>query len=321
MEYQHIPVMLKEVIEYLKPAAGMKFIDCTLGGGGYTLELSKTLGSKGLVIGIDEDPFSIKTVKEKINTQKINNIFLSNDNFKNLSKIIKESNKEESIGFDGIVFDLGLSSAQLKDRGRGFSFQLDQAPLVMDFGGITEEDSSKTEKIVNKYKEEELERIFRNYGEERFSKNIARNIIKYRKTKQVKTVGELVPIIMDSIPGRFKNGAKIHPATRVFQALRIATNDELESLNSALPQALDLLKKGGRIAVISYHSLEDRIVKNFFKYESKDCVCPPEIPVCRCGHLRSLKIITKKALKPSEEEIIENPRSRSAKMRVAEKVS
>jgi 16S rRNA (cytosine1402-N4)-methyltransferase len=319
MEYNHEPVMLKEIIEYLEPKAGGQFIDCTLGGGGYTMALSKIIGNKGKIISIDLDEAAIKNIKLQIKNYKLQNIITTNGNFKDLSKIIEETSKgEETKKFDGIVFDLGLSSYQLQDRARGFSFLLD-GPLDMSFGQVVANKQRATEHIVNNYSEAGLEKIIREYGEERFARKIAQNIIKYREQKIIKTSQELAEIVVGSIPKRFQN-KKIHPATKTFQAIRMATNDELESLREVLPSAINLLKSGGRLAIVSFHSLEDRIVKHFFKKESRDCLCLPQVPVCVCNHQASVKIISKKPITPSQEEIERNPRSRSAKLRIIEKL-
>lgn len=328
MNFQHTPVMLDEVLAYLNPQPGQYFIDCTLGGGGYTFAIVERIGKTGKIISFDLDEVAIKNSKRLIDKNKYKNIILINDNFKNLSQIIKEYFKKDSqtAKFVGIVFDLGLSQAQLQDRHRGFSFQLD-GPLDMSFAHKYTNDN--TEYIVNNWKQEELEKIIREYGEERFARKIAEEIVKTRKNTPIKTTKQLVGVIKKAVPTRFAHGkprrkrylySKIHPATRTFQALRIATNNELENLKQVLPQAVDLLESGGRIAVISYHSLEDRIVKNFFKQESKDCICSPDLPECSCQHKAKLKIITKKVKVPTVEEIARNPRARSAKLRVAEKL-
>lgn len=295
----------------MSPSRGGYFIDCTLGGGGYTSALSQIVGPKGKILAIDLDEGALKNAAKK----NLKNIILVLDNFKNLPEIIKKEFKEGTI-FDGIVLDLGLSSYQLKDRSRGFSFRKAEQPLNMSFS--TDEDKKNlTRKIVNKSSKEELERIILKYGEERWAKRIAEEIVKTRRKKEIETVGELVQVVEKIVPKKY---SKIHPATKTFQALRIATNKELENLELVLPQAVDFLKSDGRIAVISFHSLEDRIVKNFFKNESRDCLCPPVVPVCACGHKKTLKIITKKPILPGKEEIDENPKARSAKMRVAEKI-
>jgi 16S rRNA (cytosine1402-N4)-methyltransferase len=251
-------------------------------------------------------------------TKKIKNIILVHDNFKNLHKIIEENWPDQRSGniFDGILFDLGLSSAQLQDRNRGFTFKLD-APLNMSFGQADEFDElSSTEEIVNKWSLSELTRILKEYGEEEYASRIAQAIVSERKKINIKTTASLVNIIASAVPAGYKH-KKIHFATKTFQALRIASNDELNNLISALPQAVNFLKPGGKLVVISYHSLEDRIVKNFFRNESRDCVCPPACPKCVCNHRVIIKILTKKPIIPTAEEIKINNRSRSAKMRIA----
>jgi 16S rRNA (cytosine1402-N4)-methyltransferase len=323
MEYRHVPVMLKEVLEYLQLKNGDMIIDCTMGGAGYTFAIAERIFPKGKILSLDLDRLAIDNAVLKIKNSKFtdeekNNIKIINENFKDLHKIIETSwAKEGDQGIDGIVLDLGLSSAQLEDRSRGFSFQLD-APLDMAFG--KDDGFESTERIINKYKEKDLENIFREYGEEKFARRIAANIVEKRKDKVISTTKELVSAIEKVVPGAYRNNKKVHFATKTFQALRIATNKELESLDTVLPEAIRLLKPGGRLVVVSYHSLEDRIVKRFFKKESIDCICPKEIPECRCGHEASIRIITKKALIPTDEEISVNRRARSAKMRVAEKI-
>ena len=317
MEYRHEPVMLREVLEHLDPRPGQFFIDCTLGGAGYTLALAERVGPEGLVLAIDLDEWAIKNAKERIEGKRLKNIILENDNFRNLAKIYRRHFEDKpALKLAGVVFDLGLSGAQLEDRTRGFSFKQDH-PLNMAFG--RQAGGPSTGEILNDWEEKDLEGIIREYGEERFSKRIAKEIVIYRRTEAIESTGQLTEIIRRAIPARFRHGA-IDPATRTFQALRIATNQELENIEAALPQALELLDKGGRIAAVSFHSLEDRLIKNFYKEEGRDCVCPPEFPVCRCDHRARLKIVTAKALKPTAEEIGRNPRSRSAKLRVAEKI-
>ena len=315
MEYKHTPVMLGEVIEYLKPEAGGNYIDCTLGGGGYSKAILAKAGDSGKVLAIDLDALAINNAKTNI---KKKNLILAQGNFKNLLEIVKEyfKNVPSIIGFDGIVFDLGLSSAQLEDRSRGFSFNLDDSPLGMNFGDITE---MTAESIINYWSLEDLTKIFKDYGEEKFAYKIALAILAERQINKITTTDQLVKIISTAIPKRFQH-AKIHPATKIFQALRLAVNQELENLRQALPQAVDLLKSGGRLGVVSYHSLEDRIVKQYFKQESRDCLCPPKVPLCQCGHQAKIKIITRGILRPTEEEVLNNPRARSAKLRVAEKI-
>jgi len=294
MPYFHIPVMLREVLKYLEPRSGQKFVDCTLGGAGYTLALAAKVGPAGKIIGIDLDDLAIKNAAKEIESRQLVNIVLVQDNFKNLKKIVKE-NFSELERLDGIVFDLGLSSAQLDDEARGFSFK-GERPLNMAFGP----DNGSTEQIVNEFPLLELTRIFRDYGEEKRAYYIAKAIVAARQEKRIKTTSELVAIIEKAVPFRYH--VKIHPATRVFQALRMATNEELQVLSEVLPQAVKLLKPGGRIVVVSFHSGEDRIVKRFFK------------------STENLYVLTKRPLIPTETETADNPRARSAKLRAALKI-
>ena len=292
MSYQHIPVMLSEVLEYLQPRSGQKFVDCTLGGAGYTLALAAKVGEKGRVVGIDLDDLAIRNASVEIKLRKLSNTVLVQDNFKNLSQIVSE-NFPQGTKLDGIVFDLGLSSVQLDDEARGFSFK-GERPLDMAFGRKNE---VSTEEIVNGYPLLELTRVFREYGEERRAYQIAKAIVAARTEKRIKTTADLVAAIEKAVPFRYH--VKIHPATRIFQALRMETNEELQVLSEVLPQAIAQLKPGGRIVVVSFHSGEDRIVKRFFK--STD----------------NLHILTKRPLIPTEAETVDNPRARSAKLRAA----
>jgi len=313
MQYNHIPVMLSEVIEYLKPEAGEYFIDGTLGGAGYTIEIAKKIGGKGKILSIDLDKLAIKNAKAKIKEANLKNIIIAKGTFADLETIVEKEFKIKQ-KFNGIVLDLGLSSTQLDDRKRGFSFKED-APLDMSFEG----NNISTKEIINNYNENELTEIIKNYGEEKFAKKIAQEIIKYRSNQLIKTTNELVEIIKKAIPKKY-HYAKIHPATKTFQALRIATNQELSALETVLPQALKLLKPNGRIVVVAYHSLEDRIVKHFFKKQNQNCICPKELPICKCNNKAKIQILTKKPLLPGNQEIKNNPRARSAKMRVAQKI-
>lgn len=309
--------MLKEVLEYLDPKQGENFIDCTLGGAGYTIAIANKVGENGSVLGIDLDEMAIKNAIRQMaeKKSKLNNIILVKNSFRNLLKIKQSALGGKNIKIHGIVFDLGLSSAQLDDRSRGFSFKED-APLNMAFGDI--ENGITTEEIVNNYSKEDLEKIIKEYGEERFAKKITGAIINARKSAPIKTAKQLAEIIKSAVPKRFQG--KIHPATKTFQALRIAANDELESLKEALSQALDIIEKNGRIVVVSYHSLEDRIVKHFFRQESRGCICPPSFPACRCRHKARLKILTPRVIRPAKEEVADNPRARSAKLRAIQKI-
>jgi len=315
MEYRHLPVMLKEVMEYLKPKPGGYYLDGTLGGGGYTKAILEKLEGRGKVLAIDLDDLAINNAKINLKSALADHqLYLAHDNFKNLSAIFKKYFAEND-KLDGVVLDLGLSSAQLEDRSRGFSFKLVGAPLSMNFGAAAE----SAEDIINNWETRELIRIFRDYGEEKFAYKIALAIADERRVKRITTTDQLVKIIARVVPKRFQS-AKIHPATRIFQSLRLAVNQELDNLSASLPQAVSLLKSGGRLAVVSYHSLEDRLVKQYFRQRAKDCLCPPTLPVCRCGHKAEIKILTSKVLRPTGEEVLKNPRARSAKLRVAEKI-
>lgn len=315
MEYQHIPVMLNDVLAGLEPKPGQVFIDCTLGGAGYTLALAKAVGPHGRVLAIDLDSLALENARQKIKSAGISNIVLVQDNFRNLQDIVKENFSENS-KVDGIVLDLGLSSAQLDDESRGFSFQGDR-PLDMAFNqeGHT---AVATTTIVNRYPLERLTHIFREYGEEPKAYLVAKKIIEKRKKNWIRTTGQLLEIIFQVIKPNPKS--RINPATKIFQALRMETNKELEALEEVLPAAISLLKPGGRLAVVSFHSGEDRITKEFFKTESKDCICPATVPVCVCHHHATLNIITKKPIPVSDAESNLNPRARSAKLRLAQKI-
>jgi 16S rRNA (cytosine1402-N4)-methyltransferase len=316
MEYFHIPVLLKEVMKYLRPVVGGYYLDCTLGGMGYTAALSQATGDSGQVVSFDMDILAIENARKIIEEKKIKNIILINENFSDIKEQIGKIKPLENFKFDGIVFDLGLSSAQLEDRSRGFSFKTD-SPLNMSFGAIDKNDCSTME-IINDWPEKNIVSILEKYGEERYARNIARNILRARAIKNINTTSELIDIIKQSIPKEYLR-RKIHFATKTFQALRIATNNELHNLTVALSQALEMLKPGGRLAVVSFHSLEDRIVKNFFREQARVCICPKKAPLCICGHHAGLKILTKKPVIAAIEEIAVNSRSRSAKLRVGEK--
>lgn len=307
---RHIPVLLDEVLEILDPRSNQNFIDCTLGGGGHTVELLKRTSPDGKVLGIDlnEEAIRVAKLKAQMSNVETDRLIAVEGNFRDLEKIVHQNNFKN---ISGILLDLGFSSMEMDDSEKGLSFQYD-APLDMRFGkeGIT------ADEVVNTFRKKELEDIFRTYGEERFSGRIARIICEVRKERPIKTTFELVEAIRKVIPTKFQHG-RIHFATKVFQALRIYVNKELDNLVKVLPQAVNLLEPGGRLAVISFHSLEDRIVKDFFREESKNCVCPKEAPICQCGHKAKLKILNKKPIIPKEEEAKINPRSRSAKLRAA----
>lgn len=290
----HIPVLLNEVLEYLNPQPNENFIDCTINGGGHSLEIVKRIKPDGKILGIDWDREVLNELENKLGQEEKKNFILACDNYANLKSIVEEKN---FYPVNGILFDLGMSSWNLEESGRGFSFFKDE-PLDMRYSA---EQTLTAKEIINKWPEQELVRIFKEFGEEKRARAIARSIVWHRQKSPVEKTTELVEIIKKAVPARNKY-FKMHPATRVFQVLRIAVNDELENLKSGLAQAVEILALRGRIAVISFHSLEDRIVKNFFKEKA------------RTGEI---KILTKKPVVPSEEEINQNPRARSAKLRAA----
>jgi len=306
----HKTVLLRESVENLKLKPGMVVVDATLGAGGHSKLISEKIGEKGLLIGLDLDQKAINEFKEKINKEKIKTkVFLFKENFVDIPKILKELKIEK---VDAIIADLGWRIEQVKNKEYGMSFQVD-APLDMRLG----RDGKLTARIiVNLRKEKELAEIFFKYGEEKNSRRIANAIIDYRKNKKIETTKELEKIVIES--SRVKKGY-FNPATRVFQALRIVVNNELKNLEIFLENSTEILKPGGRIAVISFHSLEDRIVKRFFRANTGGCICPKELPVCVCSQEQKLKIINSKPITASREELEENIRSRSAKLRVAEK--
>ena len=310
MNYSHQPVLLKEIINYLNCKKNGIYIDGTVGRGGHTAAILAQLGDDGLIIGFDRDQQAVTAAREKINDQRVN---IVHNNFVNIPAIL---DKKAIKQVEGMIFDLGISSPQVDDPGRGFSYQ-QQGPLDMRM------DSSQTltaGKIVNSYTRKDLTTIIKKYGEERWASRIAKFIIKWRQNKRLETTQELVAVIKQAIPASARRSGG-HPARRTFQALRIATNDELKQLEIMINKVVPYIKVGGRICIISFHSLEDRIVKHSFKNMAKKCVCPPDFPICACEHQQQLKIITGKPLQASREEIKKNSRARSAKLRVAEKVS
>ena len=306
IDIQHIPVMVPEILKYLEVSSGGRYIDCTLGEGGHTKSLLEASNPGGEVLGIDADHEAIEVSKNRLEEYGERFIY-DNSNFKNIKKIAMKS---KFVPCHGILFDLGVSSLQLDKESRGFSFRR-KAPLDMRFS-INQTLTAKD--VLNTFSESEISDILYQYGEERQSRKIAKLIIENRP---LSNADELSDLIKKNIR---QTNYKINPSTKTFQALRIYINEELNSLSQALEQSLEILGVGGRMAVISYHSLEDRIVKNFFKKESKYCICPPNIPKCDCGHFPKLKIITKKPVSPSQSEIEANKRSRSAKLRVVERI-
>ncbi len=303
----HVPVLLNEAIEALAVQPGGRYIDCTLGAGGHAAAILEQSSPGGQLLGIDADPEAIKIAQSRLEAYK-DSTLLINENFVNLQAICL---KYDFLPVHGILFDLGLSSLQLDSNSRGFSFQHD-APLDMRFSPSQEVTAAD---IINTFSGNELAQLIKTYGEEAYSRQIARHIMRERP---IKTTLHLAQVIEQAIGGR---RGKIHPATRTFQALRIAVNQELEHLQAALKQAINLLGFEGRLVVISYHSLEDRIVKRLMQQESKDCICLPNTPVCVCGHTACLRLVNKKAITPSSAEVQLNPRSRSAKLRAAERIT
>lgn len=312
-EYRHIPVLLTECLEYLDLQTHYTFVDATLGGAGHSLEVAKRIGSDSRLIGIDQDPVARAAATERLMAlpDEIRpKIDVLAGNFGDLDSLLLEACVPS---IDGILFDLGVSSVQIDTPSRGFSFKED-APLDMRM------DPSKhtlnAAEIINTYNAADLTRIIRQYSDEKWASRIADFIVKSREEVPITTSGQLVEIIKAAIPASARR-ANGHPAKRTFQALRIEVNSELDVLRRGLEAAIRWLAPGGRIVVISYHSLEDRIVKDIFKQYSQGCTCPPDLPVCVCGNKPVLKVVTKKPILPTAEEIERNPRSRSAKLRVA----
>lgn len=312
-EYRHIPVLLTECLEYLNLQTHYTFVDATLGGAGHSLEVAKRIGSDSRLIGIDQDPVARAAATERLMAlpDEIRpKIDVLAGNFGDLDSLLLEACVPS---IDGVLFDLGVSSVQIDTPSRGFSFKED-APLDMRM------DPSKhtlnAAEIINTYNAADLTRIIRQYSDEKWASRIADFIVKSREEVPITTSGQLVEIIKAAIPASARR-ANGHPAKRTFQALRIEVNSELDVLRCGLEAAIRWLAPGGRIVVISYHSLEDRIVKDIFKQYSQGCTCPPDLPVCVCGNKPVLKVVTKKPILPTAEEIERNPRSRSAKLRVA----
>lgn len=308
MEFIHKTVLLNEAVEGLNCRSGRFYIDATAGGGGHSLEIAKRIGKDSQLVAFDVDEDAIKAASEKL--KEFSNTKIIKYSYTQIPEVLKELGIEKITG--GVLFDLGASYHQLTKQERGFSF-MKEASLDMRFN----QDGALTAyEIVNKYTEKEIADILFKYGEERFSRRIAKKIVEKRKEKQIETTTELANIVKTSVP-YIKNG--IHPATKTFQGLRIAVNSELDSIETTLQQIIHLLDKDARIVVISFHSLEDRLVKNIFKQYSVDCLCPPQQLICSCPP-KQLKILTKKPLLPSSEELKDNPSARSAKMRIAEKI-
>lgn len=310
MEFKHLPVLLNECLEALAIKEDGIYVDCTLGGAGHSREILKRLSSKGRLIGIDQDEDALRAAKE--NLKEYSNVLYVHDNFYNIDEILEKLKIEK---VDGILMDLGVSSFQLDNAERGFSYMKD-AKLDMR---MDRSQSLSAFEVVNNYSEEEIGVVLRNYGEEKFSKRIANFIVDRRALKSIDTTLELVNVIDAAIPAKYKREGG-HPAKRTFQGIRIEVNGELKILNKAIEDGVNRLNKGGRMAVITFQSLEDRIVKNVFKDLHDPCKCPKELPMCVCGKTPIVKLVSRKPIVATEEELEINKRSRSAKLRVAEKI-
>ncbi len=312
MTYHHLSAMPNEVMNYLNCKPGRTYVDCTLGGAGHAKAILENILPDGLLIGIDRDPDAIKNAKKVLKSYD-SNTRLFHDNFVSLPEILT------GLGIsavDGILLDLGLSLNQLENSGRGFSFNKDE-PLDMRMDLRSKNTASE---IINSHSEKELADIFYKFGEERYSKKIARNIVKERSSKRIESSRELAMLVKRSVPVKKTAKKRIHPATQVFMALRIAVNNELDNIKTFLGNVAELLNPEGRLLVLSFHSLEDRIVKHWIKEMESDCVCPPQFPKCVCNKKKLVRSVTRKVVLPSAEEIEKNPMARSTKMRVAEKV-
>ncbi|MCE5313620.1 MAG: 16S rRNA (cytosine(1402)-N(4))-methyltransferase RsmH [Armatimonadota bacterium] len=313
MPEYHKPVLVNEIISLLDPREGGVFLDGTLGGGGHSEAILERIGSDGILIGIDRDPEAIEYAGQRLKRFG-ESVRLVRANFRDLGSVL------ESLGvgeLDGALFDLGVSSHQL-DAERGFSFSRDEE---LDMRMNPAEGTASAADIVNIYSEQNLADLIWRYGEERYSRRIAKAIVERRGAGRITRTGELAEIVVSAIPAKNRWQQDIHPATRTFQAIRIVVNRELEAVEEGVPAAIEALKIGGRVAVISFHSLEDRIVKNTFRRYAGHCECPPRLPECRCGAKKVLEVVTKKPVIPSADEIRDNPRSRSSRLRVGQKIA
>lgn len=311
MIFEHKSVLLNETVDSLNIKEDGIYVDGTLGGAGHASLVCSKL-QDGKLIGIDQDKDAIAVASERLDKFGKDKFVIVRDNYCNIKSVL------ENLGIkkvDGIYLDLGVSSYQLDTASRGFTYRVD-APLDMRMDDRKEETAGD---IVNNYSESELFRVIRDYGEDRFAKNIAKHIVKYRQNKRIETTGELTEIIRGAIPIKIQLTGG-HPAKRTFQALRIELNEELKVLEDSIDVMIDLLNTGGRLSIISFHSLEDRIVKNIFRRNENPCTCPKNFPICVCGNTSKGKVVTRKAILPSEEEILYNSRSKSAKLRVFEKI-
>ena len=310
MEFVHKSIMLEEVIESLAIKPNGIYVDGTLGGAGHSSEIVKRLGEDGRLIGIDQDGEAIEAATKRLKPYK-DKVTIVRSNYAQMKEVLRDLGIPK---VDGILLDLGVSSYQLDNAERGFTYRED-VPLDMRM----DQRQTKTAKdIVNDYSEMELYNIIRNYGEDKFAKNIAKHIVQARQKAPIETTGQLIEVIKAAIPKKVRATGG-HPAKKTFQAIRIELNHELDVLKNNLEDMIDLLNDEGRIAIITFHSLEDRIVKNIFRTSERPCICPPEFPVCVCGRVSKGKVITRKPIVPGKEELEENSRSKSAKLRVFER--
>jgi 16S rRNA (cytosine1402-N4)-methyltransferase len=311
MRYRHIPVMVKEVIHYLDCSSGKAYVDGTLGGGGHAQAILRAIAPDGFLIGIDRDPDAVACARESLREFRPN-LQIFHDNFIHLPQILSRSSTKS---VDGILIDLGLSLHQLERSGRGFSFMRDE-PLDMR---MNPQEGQTAEEIVNELSEKELSDLMTCYGEERWARRIAKRIVQARRRERLRSTLQLAYVVKSAIPARYRP-RRINPATRTFQALRIAVNEELDGLKIFLEHAVDCLKPKGRLCILSFHSLEDRIVKGHFKALARGCECPADIPVCVCGKRPRVRILTKRPVKPEAAEVTANPMARSARLRAAERL-
>lgn len=312
MMFEHKSVLLYETIDSLNVKPDGIYVDGTLGGGGHALEVCRRLGEYGRLIGIDQDADAIAAASERLRDYE-DRVTIVRSNYEEIQSVLKDLGIEKA---DGIYLDLGVSSYQLDTPERGFTYREDDAPLDMR---MDQRNTQTAADIVNTYSEFDLYRIIRDYGEDKFAKNIAKHIVRARETKRIETTGELTEIIKEAVPAKVR-AVGGHPSKKTFQAIRIELNQELEVLNNSIDTMIDLLKPGGRLAVINFHSLEDRIVKIRFRNNENPCTCPPDFPVCVCGKVSKGRVITRKPVVPSEEEIEGNKRSKSSKLRVFERI-
>lgn len=304
----HIPVLFQSVLKHLQVEPGGRYVDATVGGGGHASGILAASSPDGRLLGLDRDPAALQRARERLAPYGRRAV-LVHSSFARLAAVVRT---RQFAPVSGVLFDLGLSSLQLADPLRGFAFSA-EGPLDMRFDPTSGGPTAAT--LVNELSLDDLTTLLYRYGEERQARRIARAIVSNRP---LSTTQELASVIEDAVGRR---GRRIHPATRSFQALRIAVNDELDALETALPQAVEILAPGGRLVVISFHSLEDRIVKRFMRRESRDCICPPELPVCACDHEATLRLVERGVIRPTEDEIAANPRARSARLRVAERLA